>query len=110
MSKIKHYRAMPQVDSLRRSPSRYVVPVALFGHLSRIMDYLVRIQVEDAAKPKVDGGWVRGFDYTLWEYYGSNADESWTAYCMETGWTNAIINMTLSLYLLDDVFCPLKVI
>jgi hypothetical protein len=72
----------------------------------RVMDYLVRIQIENAAKPSIDGGWMRGFDYGLWEYYGSNADESWTAYCMETGWMNAIIDIALSLYLLDDTFYP----
>ena len=72
----------------------------------RVMDYLVRIQIENAAKPTIDGGWMRGFDYGLWEYYGSNADESWTAYCMETGWMNAIIDIALSLYLLDDTFYP----
>lgn len=72
----------------------------------RVMDYLVRIQIENAGKPTIDGGWMRGFDYGLWEYYGSNADESWTAYCMETGWMNAIIDIALSLYLLDDTFYP----
>jgi hypothetical protein len=72
----------------------------------RVMDYLVRIQVEDESKPTIDGGWMRGFDYSLWEYYGSNADSSWTAYCMETGWTNAIIDIALALYLTDDTFYP----
>ena len=70
------------------------------------MDYLIRIQVENTSKPSIDGGWMRGFDYGLWEYYGSNADESWTAYCMETGWMNAIIDIALSLYLLGDTFYP----
>jgi hypothetical protein len=70
----------------------------------RVTDYLVRIQIENAAKPAIDGGWMRGFDYGLWEYYGSNADESWTAYCMETGWMNAIIDIALALYLANDSF------
>jgi hypothetical protein len=69
----------------------------------RIADYLVRIQAE-TPDPATDGGWMRGFDYGLWEYYGSNADQFWTAYCMETGWCNAIIDIALSLYLLDDSF------
>jgi len=68
----------------------------------RVTDYLVRIQVE-SAKREIDGGWMRAFDYGLWEYYGSNADQSWTAYCLETGWTNAIIDIALSLFLLDDM-------
>jgi hypothetical protein len=71
---------------------------------SRIADYLTRIQVVDSSRPAIDGGWMRGFDYSLWEYYGSNADESWTAYCMETGWTNAVIDIALALYLLDEPF------
>jgi hypothetical protein len=69
----------------------------------RVADYLVRIQV-DSPNQRIDGGWMRGFDYSLWEYYGSNADQSWTAYCMETGWTNAIIDIALALYLVDDTF------
>jgi hypothetical protein len=70
----------------------------------RVADYLTRIQIDDPGRPAIDGGWMRGFDYSLWEYYGSNADESWTAFTMETGWTNAIISTALSLYLLDDSF------
>ena len=70
------------------------------------MDYLVRIQIRSDSKPVIDGGWMRGFDYSLWEYYGSNADESWTAYCMETGWTDAIIHIALSLCLTNDTFYP----
>jgi hypothetical protein len=69
----------------------------------RVADYLVRIQAE-TPDPRTDGGWMRGFDYALWEYYGSNADLFWTAYCMETGWSNAIIDIALALYLLDDGF------
>jgi len=69
----------------------------------RTTDYLVRIQVE-SPNPAIDGGWMRGFDFSLWEYYGSNADQGWNAYCMETGWTNAIIDMALGLYLMDDPF------
>jgi len=69
----------------------------------RVMDFLVRIQIE-SPDPAINGGWMRGFDYSLWEYYGSNADQSWTAYCLETGWDNAIIDMALEFYLLDDSF------
>jgi hypothetical protein len=71
----------------------------------RVTDYLVRIQVE-SPDPSVDGGWMRGFDYALWEYYGANADTAWTAFCMETGWQNAIIDIALALYLMDDPFYP----
>lgn len=69
----------------------------------RVTDYLLRIQI---ASPNVmlDGGWTRGFDYSLWECYGSNADQAWSPYCLETGWTNAIIDIALSLCLTDDTF------
>ena len=69
----------------------------------RVADYLVRIQIESSDRT-INGGWMRGFDYALWEYYGSNADQSWTAYCLETGWCNAIIDIAIALYLLNDSF------
>jgi hypothetical protein len=69
----------------------------------RVADSLVRIQAE-SPDPTMDGGWMRGFDYALWEYYGSNADQFWTAYCLETGRSNAIIDIALALYQLDDSF------
>jgi len=72
-------------------------------NFSRIADYLVRFQM-DSKDRTIDGGWMRGFDYSLWEYYGSNADQSWTAYCLETGRCNAIIDIAFALYLLDDSF------
>ena len=31
----------------------------------RVADYLTRIQVFDPSKPRIDGGWMRGFDYSL---------------------------------------------
>lgn len=73
----------------------------------RVMDFLVRIQIESSDRP-INGAWMRGFDYSLWEYYGSNADQSWTAYCLETGWDNAIIDLALELYLLDDSFFEVR--
>ena len=69
----------------------------------RVMDFLARIQISSRDRT-INGGWMRGFDYALWDYYGSNADQSWTAYCLETGWDNAIIDVALELYLLDDSF------
>ncbi len=73
----------------------------------RVMDFLVRIQIE-SSDHTINGGWMRGFDYALWEYYGSNADQSWTAYCLETGWCNAIIDIAIELYLLDDSFFEVR--
>lgn len=73
----------------------------------RVTDFLVRIQIESSDRT-INGGWMRGFDYALWEYYGSNADQSWTAYCLETGWCNAIIDLAIELYLLDDTFYEVR--
>jgi hypothetical protein len=64
-----------------------------------LMDYLVRIQVDRPSDPRTDGGWTRAWDYELWEAHASNADHSWTAWCMETGWTNAIVDIALALAL-----------
>jgi hypothetical protein len=76
---------------------------AYLDDFHRLADYLVRIQIE-GSDPRTAGGWMRGFDYSLWEYYGSNADQWWSAYVMETGWQNAIIDIALALYLTDDPF------
>jgi len=76
---------------------------AYLDDFHRVADYLVRIQIE-SPDPRTDGGWMRGFDYSLWEYYGSNADQWWSAYVMETGWQNAIIDIALALSLSHDPF------
>ncbi|HID56468.1 TPA: hypothetical protein EYP37_08050 [Candidatus Poribacteria bacterium] len=73
----------------------------------RLTDYLVHIQVR-SGYPRTDGGWMRGFDFEHWEYYGASGDIGWGAYAMETGWTNAIIDTALAFYLLDDSFLCLK--
>jgi hypothetical protein len=71
----------------------------------KLTDYLVRIQIESDYKV-IDGGWMRAFDFEDWEYYGSNADTWWGPYCMETGWSNSIIDIAIALFLLDDPFFP----
>jgi hypothetical protein len=71
-------------------------------------DYLVRIQADRPGDQRVDGGWMRAFDYELWEAHASNADHSWTAWCLETGWTNAIIDIALALALSGDGFIPTR--
>ncbi|MFH1903859.1 MAG: hypothetical protein ABIK20_07425 [Candidatus Omnitrophota bacterium] len=63
----------------------------------RMADFFCRIQVRSEAHPYLDGAWMRGFDYKLWEYWGSSADTDWGAWCVETGWTNVWIGITLAL-------------
>jgi hypothetical protein len=40
---------------------------------------------------------MRGFDYELWEFFGSSADNGWGAWCVESGWTNTWIGATMGL-------------
>lgn len=64
---------------------------------NKIADFLCRIQLKSKSQPYLDGCWMRGFDYDLWEYYGSSADNGWGAWCVESGWTNTWITATLGL-------------
>lgn len=63
----------------------------------RLTEFLSRIQVKSRAHPYLDGAWMRGFDYELWEYFGSSADIGWGAWCLESGWTNAWIAAILAM-------------
>ena len=65
----------------------------------RLMQFLCRIQVRSSAHPYLDGAWLRGFDYELWEYWASSSDQGWGAWCVESGWTNAWIAAVLGLRL-----------
>jgi hypothetical protein len=63
----------------------------------RLADFLVRAQIRSEAHPELNGGWFRAFDYRRWEYWGSNADMDWGAWCIEVGWTQGWISSTLAL-------------
>jgi hypothetical protein len=60
-------------------------------------DFLCRIQVNSIEQPYLDGCWIRGFDYDLWDYFGSSSDNGWGVWCVESGWTNAWIATTFAL-------------
>lgn len=62
-----------------------------------LAEFLVRIQVASSEHPELDGGWFRAFDFDKWEYWGSNADVDWGAWCIECGWTQAWIPTVLAL-------------
>jgi len=64
---------------------------------NKLADFLCRIQVKSKSQNYLDGCWMRGFDYELWEYYGSSADNGWGAWCVESGWTNTWIAATFGL-------------
>jgi hypothetical protein len=63
----------------------------------KMADFLCRIQVKSKTQPYLDGCWMRGFDYELWEFFGSSADNGWGAWCVESGWTNTWIGATMGL-------------
>ena len=63
----------------------------------RMADFLCRIQVSSQEQFMLDGCWMRGFDYSLWEYFGSTSDTGWGPWCVETGWTNSWIASALAL-------------
>lgn len=64
-----------------------------------IGDYLVRIQMQ-SDDPRIDGAWMRAFDFEHWEYYGANYDPSYGPYSAYTGWCNAPTSTGFALYLL----------
>ena len=65
--------------------------------VSKIADFLVKIQVKSTTHPDLDGAWFRAFDYNRWEYWASNADAGWGAWGTLTGWTQSWIVSTLKL-------------
>ena len=75
----------------------------------RLGDYLTRIQIDDP-DPRYDGTWLRAFDYSRWEYFGSSADVGWGPYCSETGWMCAPLDLGMLLFLAytlgDSTDCP----
>ncbi len=71
---------------------------ALYDEAERnLADFLCRIQIRSVNRPELDGGWYRAFDFQRWEYWGSNGDNGWGAWSIETGWTQGWICSTLAL-------------
>jgi hypothetical protein len=67
----------------------------------RLAEFLVRIQVRTEKYPYLEGGWFRAFDYGRWEFYASNADIGWGAWCIESGWTQGWITAVLGFRQMD---------
>jgi hypothetical protein len=67
----------------------------------RLAEFLCRIQVRSETHPELDGAWFRAFDFERWEYWASNADAGWGAWCVESGWTQGWILVVLALRTLD---------
>ena len=60
----------------------------------RLSDYLTRIQVQSSKHKDLDGAWFRAFDYGKWDYWASNSDAGWGAWCTLTGWIQSWIVTT----------------
>lgn len=65
--------------------------------VDKLGDFLVRIQAKGDNHPDIDGAWMRAFDYNRWDYWASNADSGWGAWCTLSGWIQSWIVGTLAL-------------
>ncbi len=65
--------------------------------VDKMAEFFCRIQAASADQSYIDGAWLRGFDFNLWEFFGSASDSGWGPWCVETGWTNAWISSSLAL-------------
>ncbi|MFD0831881.1 hypothetical protein [Mucilaginibacter boryungensis] len=62
--------------------------------VDKLSDFLTRIQINSEKYKDLDGGWFRGFDYSRWDYWASNSDAGWGAWCTLTGWSQSWIVAT----------------
>ena len=69
--------------------------------------FLCRIQTRSEKRPELDGTWFRAFDFDRWDYWASNADLGWGAWCVETGWVQGWIVTVLSLRQMDTTLWEL---
>ncbi len=70
----------------------------------KLSEFLIRIQVRSDTHPDLEGAWFRAFDYGRWDYWASNADAGWGAWCTLAGWIQSWIVATQSLVAQDDSF------
>lgn len=73
----------------------------------RLAAFLCRIQTRCTRRPELDGTWFRAFDFGRWDYWASNADSGWGAWCVETGWVQGWIVTTLALRQLETTLWEL---
>jgi len=50
--------------------------------------------VQSQKHKDLDGAWFRAFDYGKWDYWASNSDAGWGAWCTLTGWIQSWIVTT----------------
>jgi hypothetical protein len=78
----------------------------------RMAAFLTHVQAVLEQQPYLNGAWLRGFDWELWDYRGSSADNGWGAWSVETGWTNSWISSVFALRKLKmglfDLVTPMR--
>lgn len=62
--------------------------------VDKLSDFITRIQVQSKKHKDLDGAWFRAFDYGRWDYWASNSDAGWGAWCTLTGWIQSWIVTT----------------
>ncbi len=72
--------------------------------VDKLADFLVRIQVKSDAHNDLNGAWFRAFDYGRWDYWASNADNGWGAWCTLCGWIETWIAVTEYLHKNDTSY------
>jgi len=70
---------------------------ALRKAVSKLSDFLVRIQVSSNYFKDIDGAWLRAFNYGNWDYWAQDADAGWGARSTLTGWIQSWIVTTQAL-------------
>lgn len=72
--------------------------------VSKLSDFLVRVQAKSKNHTDIDGAWFRAFDYNRWDYWASNADNGWGAWSTLTGWIQSWIVSTQVLIEMDQSY------
>lgn len=62
--------------------------------VEKLSQFLTRIQVQSKKHNDLDGAWFRAFDYGRWDYWASNSDAGWGAWCTLSGWIQSWILTT----------------
>ncbi|KAL6072095.1 DUF608 domain-containing protein [Balamuthia mandrillaris] len=63
---------------------------------AKLAEFIVRCQAASKKLPYLDGAWLRAMDYSLWDFWGSNADPGWGPWSVETGWTEGWLASALA--------------
>lgn len=69
-----------------------------------LSDFLTKVQIKSSIHRDLDGAWFRAFDFARWDYWASNADIGWGAWCTLSGWIQSWIIATKVLIEEDSSF------